>query len=279
MIVPVKSSPRAMLGSRAKLAGPRPRRPRLRECRAVDAGAAHVGRTDHRRRLIEQRGGVPLQRGEGEHRRRLLLARARRLDQLRGDLLGTDLRELVERAEDVGLALHESEVLEHACEQTAVVDPDREALEAERADEVVDHERGLHVAHGAGRPDRVEVALQELAVATPLGVLSAPDGADVVALEGRAEFVDAWRRIAQRNAIRAAPRRGRRTRSGTSGFGLRAALAQQHLGVLERGRVDGRVAVAPVTPFAVSMRRSRGISRSAGSRSLEGSGLDRSCHP
>ena len=54
----------------------------------------------------------------------------------------------------------------------------------------MDHEGRFDVGHDAGRADRVEVALHELAVPASLRVLTAQDGGDVVTLEGYSEFAD-----------------------------------------------------------------------------------------
>ena len=52
------------------------------------------------------------------------------------------------------------------------------------------YQHRLEIGHRAGGADGVEVALHELAVAAPLGILTPPDSRQVVPLEGCAEAGD-----------------------------------------------------------------------------------------
>ena len=65
-----------------------------------------------------------------------------------------------------------------------------EAFEAQGRQNIVDDQRDFDIGGVGIGADGVAVALVKLAVAAVLGVLAAPDRADVVALKGCAELAD-----------------------------------------------------------------------------------------
>src|SRR5262249_26756508 len=141
----------------------------------------------------------------------------------------------------------ETAFLEDRRKVPPVVDADREPLDPDRAEEVMDDEDRLDVRDGALGPDRVEVALHELAVAPALRVLAAPHGSDVVPLERQADLARVLRDEArQRHGEVEAHRDAAFAVVGEAVellVGLLAALAGEDLFVLERGRVDREEAV------------------------------------
>ena len=177
----------------------------------------------------------------------------------------------------------EAELGQHAVEHQSVADVDGEPLEAEGGQQVGDDQGHLDVGRVGRGADRVEVALEELAVATPLGVLAPPHRGQVVALERGADG-------SQVLGGEAGEGNGEVEAEGDVPaavvgeaeqllVGLLAALAHQHLGVLQRRGVDGDEAVAAVDgpgpleqPLAGDGQR-RGIVPEA----LQGAGLDEGC--
>ena len=106
----------------------------------------------------------------------------------------------------------------------------------------MNHQQRFDVG-GVGRcADRVEVALHELAIATLLSVLAAPNGADVIPLERCADLVDVLRdKTSQRNGQVESQRDIAAAvveKAEQLLVGLFATFAEQNLGVLQRGRVD-----------------------------------------
>ena len=110
------------------------------------------------------------------------------------------------------------------------------------------HEERLDVGEDALRTDRVEVALEELAIAASLRVLAPPNEPDVVALEGCPETSDVLRREASERHGEVEPHGDVPAAIVLEPIRLLvclgAALAEQDLGVLERRRVDRGEAVA-----------------------------------
>ncbi len=108
--------------------------------------------------------------------------------------------------------------------------------------QVVNHEQRLGVGHVRVGADRVEIALDELAVASLLRLLGPPHGRDVIPLEGRADLLQVLRGEAGQGHGQVEPH-------GDVAFplvgeaeellvGLFAPFSQQDFGVFERGRVD-----------------------------------------
>ena len=164
--------------------------------------------------------------------------------------LGARLAELVEAPQDARGLAGQVEPPEHAAEHAAVVDPDREPLHTDRRQEVVDHEHHLQIGHGARGADRVEVALHELAIPAPLGVLAPPDHGHVIPLERQAEFVDVLGGEPGEGHGQVEPHP--HLAATVVGepvellVGLLAPLAGEDLEVFERRRVDRREAVGAV---------------------------------
>ena len=187
---------------------------------------------------------------ELQHRLDLAPSGARRRLEFGCDLVRTDLLELVEGTQDLGLALEQAEDFEQTGEDASIVDPNREPLESECTEQIVNDERGLGVHRGANLADRVEVALHELSIAPPLGVLAAPNRADLIALERNAERSDVLgRETCERDRqIESHPDVAPATVGEAVHLLVRlcAALAEQDLGEFERRCVDRTEPVAPV---------------------------------
>ena len=126
------------------------------------------------------------------------------------------------------------------------------ALEADRPEQVVDHQGGFDVGGDRAGADRVEVALHELAVAAALRVLAAPDGGDVIALERRAQLADVLGGEPGQRHRQVEPQP-----DPTAAVvlklvellvGLLAPLAGEDFQVLQRRRVDRAEAVRAIDP-------------------------------
>jgi hypothetical protein len=119
---------------------------------------------------------------------------------------------------------------------------DRELVESQCSEEVVDDERGLDVGEKTRRADRVEVTLHELAVPPPLGVLSAPHRADVIALEGSPGLTDVLRDEPRQRHRQIEAHRDVAAAAVLEPIellvGLVSALAEQDLGVFEGRGID-----------------------------------------
>ena len=104
--------------------------------------------------------------------------------QLPLDALASDLVELVERHEDVGLTGGvEAAMRRDRGEQPPVVQADRRALEAERQERLGGREDELDLRDLGRDPQDVDVALGELPEPALLGPLGAPHRADLDGLE------------------------------------------------------------------------------------------------
>ncbi len=109
--------------------------------------------------------------------------------ELGGDAVDADLVELVERDQDRRLELVRQAVgLDEPAESLAGVELDPEPGQAERVQHVGDGHDGGCVGQQRIRADRVDVALEELAVATLAGPVCPPHGRDLVALERRRQL-------------------------------------------------------------------------------------------
>ena len=169
-----------------------------------------------------------------------------------GHRLGRGLAEFVEAPQHRRRLVGESQPAEDPGQHPPIVDPDGEPLDADRGQEVVHDEHHFQVGHGAGRADRVEVALHELAVAAPLRVLPPPDGCQVIPLEWQPQFV---------HVLGGEPGEGHGEVEPHADVaatvileavellvGLLASLAREDLEVFQRRRIDRREAVRPVDP-------------------------------
>ena len=111
--------------------------------------------------------------------------RVARLLQLLADLARRELVPLVEGDEDARVALRrEAAPAGHRGQEAAVVDPHREALEAERAERLRGGEDQLDLGDLRRDAEDVDVALGELPVAAALRPLGAPDRPDLHRPEG-----------------------------------------------------------------------------------------------
>src|SRR5262249_12688188 len=104
--------------------------------------------------------------GEGQHTLGLFPADTGLLGHLRQDEVRTGLGQLVQRAQDRSGLAGQADLFQQAVEYQTVVDAHLEALEPQRAHQVVDDQGGLDVAGVGGGSDGVEVALPELAEAS-----------------------------------------------------------------------------------------------------------------
>ena len=99
--------------------------------------------------------------------------------------------ELVDRAKDGYRLVAQVHRFQNAVENLAVVDVNDELIfKSEPAKERVDYQNRLDIRLDARRSNRIEVALNELAITPVLRVLSTPNRGDVVSLKRRAEFVN-----------------------------------------------------------------------------------------
>ena len=142
--------------------------------------------------------------------------------------------------------------LQQPGEQHAVVQADGEIADADRPQQVVDHQGRLDVGGRRAGADGVEVALHELAEAAGLRPFAAPHGGDVIALEGRAQFVDVLRgKTGQRHGEiepQPDPPPAMILELVDLLVGLLAALAGEDFQVLQGRRVDGAEAVGAIDP-------------------------------
>ena len=190
--------------------------------------------------------------GQFEHLAGLLGRGAGHGDHLFGDLLRPDLAELVEGAKHRARSLGESLPFQQPGEQHAVVQADGEIADADRPQQVVDDQGRLDVGGRRAGADGVEVALHELAEAAGLGTFAAPDGGDVVTLEGRAQFVDVLRgKTGQRHREiepQPDPPLAMILEAVELLVGFLAALAGEDFQVFQGRRVDGAEAVGAIDP-------------------------------
>ena len=135
------------------------------------------------------------------------------------------------------------EPLEEGVENAPVGEVDGEALHAQRPHALPHEEQDFQVCRSGVRADHVEIHLDELAVASPLGVLPAPHLCRVPAPEGQGKL---------REVRGHEPRKGDRQVEAQRHVAvsvvaepvhllvrLAAPLAEEHLGVLEDRRIDG----------------------------------------
>ena len=168
---------------------------------------------------------------------------SRNLRKERRGFVGTDLGKLVHRAEDIFAFVRKAARRKEAVEDAAVGDFYRDLFHADGGKGRF-HEREDFKVHRFGvRPDDVEVALEELAVAAGLRFFAAPDLGDVIAFEGEVELV-----LVGGDK----PREGDRQVEAEGNvapavigkpeylfFGFPVALAQKDFGVFKGRRIDG----------------------------------------
>ena len=190
--------------------------------------------------------------GQLEHLAGLLGRRAGHGDHLLGNLVRPDLAELIERAEHQARSLDQALPLQQPREQHAVVEADGEIADADRPQQVVDHQGRFDVGGRRAGADGVEIALHELAEAALLGPFAAPHGGDVIAFEGRAQLVDVLRGEAGQRHRQIEPQPDPPPAVVLEAVellvGLVAALAGEDLQVFQGRRVDGAEAVGTIDP-------------------------------
>ena len=103
--------------------------------------------------------------------------------------LPADLRQLVERPEDRPAPSRKAQRVEHAVEDLAIVERDREVRHSGGGQGGVDHLGDLGVGQHALGADDVEIALDELAEPALGGPLAPEDRADGIPLEGQPQLV------------------------------------------------------------------------------------------
>ncbi len=187
---------------------------------------------------------------ESQHGFGLGLGGLRLFLHLQNDFFRADLGQLVECSQDGSRLAGQVKFFQQAVEDHAVIDLDGKVGEANGAQQVVDHQRRLDVGNDTGSADRVEVALHELAIASALRVLAAPDGGDVVTFERSSQL---------RNMLsnEAGERDGQVEPQAHSpaamidklvqlSIGLLAPLAGQDLQVFQRGCIDRTEAIRTI---------------------------------
>ena len=142
--------------------------------------------------------------------------------------------------------------LQQPGEQHAVVQADREIADADRPQQVVDHQGGLDVGGRRAGADGVEIALHELAEAAFLGRFAAPHRGDVIAFERRAQFVDVLGGEAGQRHGEIEPQPDPPPAVVLEAVdllvGLVAALAGEDFQVFQGRRVDGAEAIGTIDP-------------------------------
>ena len=205
-------------------------------------------------------------------------------DHFSDDFLTTDLRKLVERPQDADRLFGQALILQQAVQHKPVVDSNCEPVEPNAIHQIVNDQQGFDVGGVGLRANRVEVTLHELAVATLLRVLAAPDSADVIPLERSAQRLSVLRgKACQRN--------GQIKTQGNIAIavilktvellvGLIAAFAEQDFCVFERRRIDRAESVTAVHgPRGIDQRLARDHRiRKIVPESLEGPGFDQVAH-
>ena len=183
----------------------------------------------------------------------LFLRRAALLDQNEVYLVRADLVELVHGAHDVARTRGKAEHGVEAVEDLAVVDADLEPVQTHLREGLVDDRRDLGLVCDVepAVADDVDVRLIELTEAAALGALAAVDLADLIAAEREGQLA-----VVQRDVF--CQRHSQVKAKGQVAvalleavdllFRLAAALGEQHVGRLDRGRVERRKAVEAVRP-------------------------------
>ncbi len=180
--------------------------------------------------------------------------------------------------------LGEPQQVEQSVEHPPVVHPHGESFKAQSDEDVVDDQHGFDVGERALGADRVEVALEELAVPAALRVLPPPHRPHVVALEGNPETSDVFGGEAgegdrEVEAHRHVPASGILEPVHLL-VGLGAPLAEEDLGVLEHRRIDR---TEPVGAIHLYRGGDHGVTRhrrlgEGVAEALQGAGLDEICH-
>ena len=175
--------------------------------------------------------------GEPEGLCRLLRADADALGELGSHLLGTDLVELVDHAQDLDEPVRvDADRLVEALSDLAVGDVDGDGRHRQSAERLVHDEGDLDVVveRQGTVTDDVDVGLDELAEASLLGPFPAPDLLDLVALEGEGQQPCVVDDVAGEgdSQVEVESQLLARIRLGLGGIGLQAAEQVDLLGGL-----------------------------------------------
>ena len=175
--------------------------------------------------------------GEPEGLCRLLRADADALGELGSHLLGTDLVELVDHAQDLDEPVRvDADRLVEALSDLAVGDVDGDGRHRQSAERLVHDEGDLDVVveRQGTVTDDVDVGLDELAEASLLGPFPAPDLLDLVALEREGQQPGVVDDVAGEGdgQVEVEPQLLARIRLGLGGIGLQAAEQVDLLGGL-----------------------------------------------
>ncbi len=177
--------------------------------------------------------------------------------QLLRDAVVADLVQLVHRHQRLVVKRGvDAEAVEHPAQQPSVVQAQNEVAESKGAQHVADRRAHFDLDDRRGRPDRVDVALVELAEAAARRAIGAPDRLDLVALEEtrqrapvlgddpgqRHGQVVAQRQVGLAGGLVLAAAQDLEDQLGA----FVAVLARQRLDVLERRRLERLEAVPPV---------------------------------
>jgi len=221
---------------------------------------------------------------EVQDARRLFGSGTDMLDHLGDDFLAADLRKLVQRSQNADRLVAQADLLQQTIQDEPIVDSDVETLESDLLHQIVDDQQRLNVCGVGVRSNGVEVALHEFAVATFLSVLAAPDLADVIPLEGSAQFPGVLSRESGQRDRQVKPQGD--VAVAVIGKAVKllvrfvAAFAEQNLRVFQRGSVDRAESVAAVhslSRFDQLLASDHGVGQVI-PKSLQGTGLDQVGH-
>ncbi len=170
-------------------------------------------------------------------------------DELLLDTFASDLVQLVDRDERVSLQRRwHAGGLEQRPQQLAVIEPDDEVVKAESLKHLADRGQDLHFDEQRRRPQRVDVALVELAEPAARRAIRTPHRLNLVALEESRQLVLVLRDDARERDRQIVPKRKIRFAGVLVLAALEdledqlvaflAVLPQQRLNVLEGGRLE-----------------------------------------
>jgi hypothetical protein len=126
----------------------------------------------------------------------------------------------------------------------AVVDPQLVPADIERCHQPTYERQHLGVSYRRGRPDDVDVGLNEFALSSGLRILTAPDGRDVIALERQPDRLGVLRGEPGERDCQVEPQGNLAVAvvaelvDLTLNLGVGIELAEQHFAVLQGRRVD-----------------------------------------
>eukprot|EP00456_Euglypha_rotunda_P067890 TRINITY_DN58_c11_g1_i5.p1 TRINITY_DN58_c11_g1~~TRINITY_DN58_c11_g1_i5.p1 ORF type:complete len:914 (+),score=171.34 TRINITY_DN58_c11_g1_i5:4186-6927(+) len=209
----------------------------------TDAEQADLVPFEHRLQLIERDVGV----GEFQNLAGLSYCCSDAFDHFGDDGIRANLGQLVEGAQHADRLIEQSQLAEDAVQDQPIVDADREAFEAECDQQVMNDEQRFDIGGVGVGADGVEVALDELTIASALSVFAAPDGGDVIAFEGGAHCGQVLSGKASQRDGQVEPHRDVAVALFEAEqllVGFIAPFAGQNLGVFEGRGIDGTEPVA-----------------------------------